>query len=229
MKRTSLSGMIAAVLVVVMAVPALAWHVKTGEYQQGIDYTEPDTTVRVIGPSGDPFYRIVIKVKRSKWEPGACEGWVKVPNQNWVGNYKLYVQGTNVVVSRGQKATLSAGDYVGRWSNDGGENWHREKEEFTIRCDKAVPEQADPNPQHFTWRYVGRNGVKKARITVPEGCTYRSPWRFLKGNTRSWVWSRDDQRRIKTFRVAPPGYYGKLWKGFTPGLDCDTRLVSLTN
>ena len=212
--KTRLVGLTALVtaLVVGGSSAAMAWHVDTGSYEQTV--TDPQVKLTTIGPKGDPFYRIIVKVKPARF--GACQGYVEVPDAKWAQGTTLTVDGTNVAIGRGERATLPAGSYVGRWSNS------KEIERFKVTCDRAfVPAVL----QSYTVKWHGKGKTKRytQQWTLREDCTLKSRWRFLEGRTMSRVVVKDASGTIvkdKRFRAAKPGFYGRLYRGFTPGVSC---------
>ena len=196
-----------AALTVAGASSAFAWHVDTGKDQQAV--IEPRATASQRGPKADPFHRIIVKV--SPLRLGACTGWVEVPDAQWAQGTEFTVRGTDVDITRGERATLPAGDYVGDWSNS------REVERFTIRCVRA----SDTSPSiDVTFRYVGRDGVKKRKVSIPAGCTYRSPWVYMQPETKFWVQDRTNKTRVRTFKAGKAGFYGPLYRGYVKGVSC---------
>lgn len=213
-KRFSSSIALALVATLVAASATLAWHVDTGKHQQSV--VDPRVIARKHGPAGDPFYRVVVQVTQPRL--GACEGWVEVPDANWVGDYRLILRDTgNITIERGERVTLPAGSYVGDWVSPTKGVYEREVERFDIRCKRAslLPAQ---HTYEVRWAGKGRNGRFVQKATLEPGCTYKSPWKWLRGNTKSKV--RVNGERVLQFRTAAPGYYGRLYKGFTPGVSC---------
>lgn len=191
MKKLSIA--LAILATAIIATPALGWHVDTGDCTPA-----PKAIIRE--PYGDPYGRIVVRNDRS------CRGWVAVPDASWVKGGYLTVDGTDVRIGRGESARLKAGSYTGRWTNSS------EVEHFTIA---AHGQSVD-----VVWRGIGKAGLFKADITVPDGCVYRSGYRWLKGSTKTWVQDRTHATRLATQRVSPPGYYKPLWHGYDKGLTC---------
>ena len=190
---------------------ALGWHVTTGEDQQTLTVISPKVKAFERGPAGDPFHRIVVKVSPSKATYGACTGWVEVPDERWAKGTTLYVEGTDVAIGPGERATLPEGSYRGTWSNS------REVEKFDISC-KPAPSLPSKTVVNVKWVFTGRDGRVVRRVLVPEGCTFRSGWNYHRGNTPGRV--KADGKVILRYRAAPPGFYKPLWKGFTPGVSC---------
>lgn len=210
MRRLPISIAIASLATLTLASSALGWCVETGKDSQRV--IDPKVHTKVIGPKGDPFYRLVVKVTETKVT--ACTGWVRVPDRDWVNGYVLKVRGTDVTVARGERAHLPAGSYVGEWHK--GTRVLEEVERFDISCVRAV---IQPHAAKVKWHGIGRQGYSAKTFTVPEGCTYRTGWRWLKGRTMTSVVV--DGERMERFRTAKPGYYGKLYTGFTRGLTCN--------
>lgn len=216
--KTRAAGLAALTLSLMVAgtSSAFAWHVDTGKDQQQVTHTAAKATARMLGPKGDPWHRFVVKSTPAKTTFGACTGWVKVPNQSWANGTTFTVDGTRIAIGKGQRAHLPAGSYVGRWSNS------QEVERFTIRCDTAiVPAVLNENTVKFTIRIIGRNGVRKITRTMQGGCTFKSPWYWVKGNTKMWVNQKQPTfKRIYTGRAAAPGQYGPLYHGYKKGVSC---------
>ena len=205
--RTLSTLLLTGAMVVAGSSTVFAWHVDTGKDAQ--DVIEPRVTASQRGPGGDPFHRVIVKVSPLRF--GACTGWVEVPDAQWATGTVFTVRDMGVSIGKGERATLPAGDYVGDWSNS------REVERFTIRCDRAV---VTAQAIDVTFRYVGRDGVQKRKVTIPEGCTYRSPWVYMQPETKFWVQDRTNKTRVKTFSSGKGGYYGKLYKGYVKGVSC---------
>lgn len=205
--------LIAVALTIAVAAPALGWHVNTGKDQQTVVIKDPVAKASSRGPAGDPYHRVIVKVKPSKVIYGACTGWVKVPDASWANGTTFTVDGTSVAIGRGETAHLAAGDYVGRWSNS------TEVEYFTIQCDRAIV-QPHLKDTVIGFSYFGKKGRTTKVVTIPEGCVYKSPWVWMKGYTKYWVQDRTYGKRLLTERAAKPGFYQPLFQGFKRGVSC---------
>lgn len=199
------------------------WFIKTGKHDQWARRTNPNVNARGIGPAGDPFYRVIVGVGRSKVQYGFCLGWVKFPNQDFGDGYWLVIKdadGKRIgLVFKGAALDLHRGSYTGEWERMSDGKVRDEIERFDITCNRAVvPAATDVK---VTWRYVGRDGVRKVTQTIPEGCSWRSAWHFVKGDTRQWLQQKQPvNKRLATWRTASPGYYGTPWTGYTKGITC---------
>lgn len=208
MKRSITSTALALAATLVISTVAAAWHVDVTAGAR--DPIAPKVTAKSFGPKGDPWHRIVVKVGPVRYGP--CIGSVSVPDAKWANGTTLTVDGTSVAIGRGQSAPLPAGDYVGRWSNS------QEVEHFTIACRTFTP--ADSLDVRIGFRFVGKQGIRVIRKTIAPGCTYRSPWVWMKGGTKFWVQDNTNGKRLLTRRAAPPGFYGPLYHGYTKGISC---------
>lgn len=197
-KLTALAGaaLLVAATMAATAAPALGWHVSTGD-------CESAATAWASDPGGDPFLRVVVRNDRS------CFGWVGVPDNAWAEGTVFHVG--HRTAGRGERIYLRPGSYTGTWSNSS------EVEHFTIRDTAGTV--------RIGWSGVRRNGRHTRVVDVPAGCTWRSPWVWHLGGTKMWVQDRTHSERLLTKRVAPPGFYGGLWRGYTKGLSCPVSLA----
>lgn len=196
-------------LVVAGASSALAWHDETKA--EGDRYVT--TTTREYGPAGDPYHRVTIAAE----EVRTCSGYVRIPDQNWVtDDTRLEVQGGPTLTEPGKWYSLAPGIYDAQWQwrFQNGQPTRTEYEKVRVPSCLYTAEVLNSK---YTWRVVGKNGVRKMRISVPANCTFKSQWAFHKGSSKAWVWSNTDQRRILTYRAGKAGYYPPLYRGYQKG------------
>ena len=247
MKRTTLATLVAMVLVVVMAVPAFAWHAETGKTKDPDQVTKTvkpaKVKVREFGPKGDPFHRITVNVGKTITTTittyGQCHSWAGNPEENWAAGTTLYASpaGTNdriYIGGPGMRKEMRPGQYDFFWKKANG-TWYqgRSPENTNNRYHRKTVPACPPAPavtssvvREWTpgadvpihWRFIGRNSPVKKSYSVPENCTFRTGWNYHKGNTKATVKSRG--KTLLRYRSGPPGYYGPLYKGFKQGLTC---------
>lgn len=201
MKRTAAGLALAIIASLLTVAPAVAWHVETGDCTSRV-------TGRILEPYGDPFGRVVVRNDRG------CKGWVKVPDERWVKDYRLVVvyDGEEVgSVERGGRLKLPVGVYIGRWVGPGGV-FLAELETFTIHNRVTAIRAA--------WHSIGRKGPFRIVKKVPAGCRWKSGYRWLEGG--SWTSLRDKTHgvRLDRKRVSPPGFYGPLRHDYQRGVTC---------
>lgn len=211
MKRLPIASALALGATVALSASALAWHVETDPGSQ--EYLKPKVSARSAGPAGDPYHRVVVKVGEVRLTE--CIGSVRVPDEKWATGTTLTVDGTDVAIGRGESAALPVGEYVGRWSNS------KEVEHFAIKC-RPFDIAAVQYPVRVNFRFIGKTGERVISKYVDPGCTYRSPWVWMKGGSKFWVQDTTNGKRLLTQRAAPAGYYPPLWRGFAVGVTCQS-------
>ena len=105
--------------------------------------------------------------------------------------------------------TGGSGDVSARLLGPKGDPWYR-----------VVVKNFTDETVRVTWRYNGRDGIRKVRKSIPAGCVWKSGWHFVTGNTMTWVQDNTNRDRLFTRRSAPPGYYGPLYFGYRKGIHC---------
>lgn len=205
MKRLPIIASLAIVASLFTAAPAAAWHVETGDCAS-------DVRGAIFEPYGDPWGRIVVRNDRTCW------GFVRVPDERWVGDGILTVReaGSSDAVgfaARGERIYLRPGDYVGTWSNS------QEVEHFAI--------YNEAGPVTVGWSFVGRQGKTVKVYTVPAGCVLRSGYQWLEGRTVTKLRDRTNRRLLPAMagqqtrlRTAAPGWYKPLVRDYARGLTC---------
>ena len=68
------------------------------------------------------------------------------------------------------------------------------------------------------FRFIGDDGVTKVTKNVPDGCVFRSGWRYVLPDTQMWV--NGDGKRLTTRDAGPGGYYGPIPDIANKGLTC---------
>ena len=224
LRVTAVAALMVATLIGGASAPVLGWH---GITEDCNIYQKLTPKARVIGPAGDPFYRVVVKVKSTY---STCIGgsithpenrWTQSPDDWWLlvfdsdGDRKYTIPHGETV------GHVRPDTYTGKWYN------HVTKRTLTETEDLRVSANVVRNfgRVKVTWRYVGRDGVRRVTKTLREGCTWRSGWHWVKGGTRMWVQDNDHGKRLLARRAAPPGYYGPLYKGYERGTTCGIILA----
>jgi hypothetical protein len=176
-----------------------AWHVTPSD-------CESVAKGKIHEPYEDPFARIVIRNNLT------CKGSVTVPDERWAEGTTFSVG--NKTAGRGETIRLKAGCYVGTWSNS------QEEEQFCIANTQG--------PVKVAWLFTGKNGPTTRIYTVPEGCSFRSGYKWVKGSTWIKLRNRTDKTLLiplpgeKTkLKASPPGFYKAFDYDFEKGMSCN--------
>lgn len=206
--KTLVSSGLAAFMTFALAGSTLAWHEEVRV--QADRHTE--ASAKSIGPRGDPFYRFVVKVRDIK----VCHAQVRIPDERWVtDDTRLVIDGGPTLTVPGRWYDIQPGVYDARWY------WNDDtrKEYERVRVPGCVFPAQVPGVT-IGISHVGHNGRTVRVVDIPAGCKYRSPWTWIKGRTVFSVQDRTNKERLLTKRAVAPGFYGKLYRGFTPGVEC---------
>jgi hypothetical protein len=188
--------LLAAILTVVVAAPALAWHVTT---EPGV----APVKVSHFDPRGDPLMRITVNNDRTAY------GKVCVPDEKWAQDTTFTLLPSGKTATAGECINARAGRaFTGTWSNS------KEVEKVFVK---------DATPTAYTnWSYKSKVTGQRVmyKYVTPRHCKTKTGWHRVEPSTLTWG-STNGVKKFG-FRMAKDGFYQTPWRDYVIGTTCRT-------